>query len=120
MGFRDLDRETRQYRINRYIDEKYEKFCGLCIVFLKIVWTIAFIAVSYGVFQECQLDHHIWIVANICNGIFGGIFLVYPLKMIQFQDFSKTYNNWIGYMFLFFCLSSITLMISPLIGKGFI
>jgi hypothetical protein len=120
VGFWDLDRQTRHYRINRYIDEKYEKFCGLCVVFFKIVWTIAFIAVSYGVFQECQLDHHVWVVCNICNGIFGGVFFIYPLMIIINHDFTETYDNWIGYLFLFFCLICITLMISPLIGKGFI
>jgi hypothetical protein len=114
------DREERQKQINCYVERKFNIFSYLCVIVFKILWTIAFIAVSYGVFQECHLEHHVWIVSNIFNGMFGGILLVYPLMIIINHDAAETFDHWLSYMFLFFCLSSITLLISPLIGKGFI
>jgi hypothetical protein len=116
VGFWDLDRQTRHYRINRYIDEKYEKFCSLCVIVFKILWCYAFIAVSYGVFQECRLDRHFWIGVDIINGIGGGILLVYPLMVIIKHDLLETYNNWITYLVCVFLLFGFTLMCSGFLG----
>jgi hypothetical protein len=41
---------------------------------------------SYGVYQEAEKSYpNVWIVANILCGITGGVFLIYPLKILK-QD----------------------------------
>jgi hypothetical protein len=124
MDFKEIynieDREERQVEIHHYVEKKVNTLSYLCVIIFKILWTCAFIAVSYGVFQECELERHVWVVVDIFHGIGGGVFFVYPFMVILNQDFLKTFDRWLGYTFLIFCLTVITLMISPLIGKGFI
>ena len=107
------------YNLKR-IQKKVNFLSYLCVIIFKILWTFAFFSVSYGIFKECQLERHVWIVVDIFNGLFGGVLLVYPFMNILNQDFTVTFNRWLGYLFLLFCLIGITLLISPLIGKGFI
>jgi hypothetical protein len=88
-------------------------------VFNKIllaVYYIAFIWVSYGCFQECQLDRHWWMVPDIFNGILGGIVFVYPFNIFRFGlDIVSKWFKWFCICMFFFW---ITAVIGGLFGIG--
>jgi hypothetical protein len=74
------------------------------------IYYFAFIFVSYGVFQECQAEHPVWIVANILNGITGGVLLVYPFNKFRLGWY-ELIQNWIGYTALMIFLTATALVI---------
>jgi hypothetical protein len=78
---------------------------------LDIIWFSALVWVSYGVFLECRLDRHYWIVVDILNGIFGGVFFIYPLSLYR-QDLLKMIYGWMTYLFILCILCMSTLIFS--------
>ena len=81
------------------------------------IYSIAFIFVSYGVFQECQNEPHVWIVANILNGITGGVLLVYPFNKFRL-GWNELIENCIGFFFLSAFLTATALVIGGFLGYG--
>lgn len=82
-----------------------------------VIYSFAFIFVSFGVFQECQAEHHVWIVANILNGITGGVLLVYPFNKFRL-GWGELLENWIGFFFIFAFLTATALVIGGCLGFG--
>ena len=82
--------------------------------FFKLIYYIAFIWVSYGVFQVCRQTRHCWIGVDILNGICGGILLVYPFSV--FKNGLITFYNWWYYFLICALLCGVVLIISGLLG----
>jgi len=83
----------------------------------SFIYYIAFIAVSYSIFQECRHDRDFWIVTDIFNGIFGGIVLVYPFNVIRYGWF-ETYNRWKQWFVFIFLLTTLSFIIGEALGIG--
>jgi hypothetical protein len=82
---------------------------------LDILWLAWFIWVSYGVFLECRLDRHYWIVVDIINGIMGGVFFIYPFTLYR-QDLLKVMSGWLTYLVILFVIFMLALMFSSIMG----
>jgi hypothetical protein len=81
----------------------------------NLLFWIAFIGFSYQVFLICQHDRHTWIVEDILNGIFGGVFFIYPLSFIK-NGLGRTFDNWIALIIIMVILNGFGLLISSLLG----
>jgi hypothetical protein len=82
---------------------------------LDILWFSWFVWVSYGVFLECRMDRHAWIGVDILNGIFGGVFFIYPFTFYR-QDPLKVINSWFLYLFILFIFGLLALLVSSIFG----
>lgn len=98
--------------IVNYPEEKHRP--SIIKVIGLMIYYFAFIFVSFGVFLECQAEHHVWIVTNILNGIAGGVILVYPFNIFRGGDLC----DWIGYIFLMFFLTTTASVIGGNLGYG--
>jgi hypothetical protein len=81
------------------------------------IYYFAFVAVSYGVYQQAHLMHHAWIVADALNGITGGFFLVYPFNIFR-ENWVDLASDWIGCVFIMIILTATAEVIGGILGLG--
>jgi hypothetical protein len=93
------------------------RFVWISYYFFLAIYYIAFVWVSYGIFWECRLDRHFWIVPDIFNGILGGMILVYPFNVFRY-GFQKTLDRLILWFIVYTGCFVITAMIGGLFGIG--
>src|SRR5664279_454614 len=78
-----------------------------------LIYYVLFVLVSYGVFKECQVDRHWWIVPDIFNGILRGIVFIYSLNVFRYG------LDVIGKWFKWFCICAFLIGITAMIGGLF-
>jgi VIT1/CCC1 family predicted Fe2+/Mn2+ transporter len=84
----------------------------------SIVYWVVFAYTSFKIYQIAVETHpHVWIVCNMLNGIFGGIFLIYPFAFIKY-GYAHALYYWVNYLILFFILTVLSLLISESLGMG--
>jgi hypothetical protein len=96
------------------ITESHYRFGWITYYFFLIVYYIAFVWVSYGVFMECRMDRHFWIVCDLINGILGGLLLIYPFNVFRY-GFADTFHR----LLKWFCIYALLFGLSAMIGYYF-
>lgn len=99
------------------ITESHFRFGWITYYFFLAIYYIAFIWVSYGVFMECRLDRHFWIVPDMFNGILGGMLLVYPFNVFRY-GFSKTLEQGFKWFCIYAVLFGVTMIFGGIFGLG--
>jgi hypothetical protein len=92
------------------------RFGWITYYFFLAIYYIAFIWVSYGVFMECRMDRHFWIVCDIINGIEGGFFFVYPFNFFRYGF--DVIDKWLKWFVIFALLFGLSMMIGYFFGFG--
>ena len=95
------------------ITESHFRFGWITYYFFLAIYYIAFIWVAYGVFWECRLDRHFWIVCDLINGILGSMVLVYPFNIFRYG------LNIVDKWFKWFCIYALLFGLSVMIGYFF-
>ena len=93
-----------EYRLADQIN--WLKTIALCVYY------VAFIAFSYYFFLVCRETRHAWIGADILNGIFGAVLIVYPFRAVT----RGSLDDWVFWLVILFILTGIAKAIGELIG----
>jgi len=80
-----------------------------------LIYYLLFIYVSYYMFLMCRETRHAWVGADIFNGLFGGVLLVYPLNVGRY-GVVKTFDNWVFWLVILLILTGIGKAIGELIA----